>query len=104
MTQFAATLAEEITPPVTLLLYLGAAVLYHMWLFAADMSDSDESCRLVSEQLSQFFSHLTISLQGIQLTYDSMQLLSQRSGAGGDVLELHLKVAVVDFPPPNLDF
>lgn len=68
------------------------------------MSGSDEACRLVSKQLSDFFSNLTISLQGIELTYDSMQLLSQTSGADGDVLELHLKVAVLDFPPPNLDF
>lgn len=68
------------------------------------MSDSDEACRLVSEQLSQFFSRLTISLQGIELTYDSMQLLSQSLGADGDMLELHLKVAVLDFPPPNLEF
>lgn len=68
------------------------------------MSDSDEACRLVSEQLSHFFSKLTISLQGIELTYDSMQLLSQSKGADGDVLELYLKVAVLDFPPPNLEF
>ena len=68
------------------------------------MSDSDEACRLVSEELSQFFSCLTISLQGIELTYSSMQLLSQTSGSDGDVLELHLSVAVLDFPPPNLEF
>lgn len=68
------------------------------------MSDSDEACRLVSEGLSQFFSCLTISLQGIELTYSSMQLLSQTSGSDGDVLELHLSVAVLDFPPPNLEF
>lgn len=68
------------------------------------MSGSDEACRLVSEELSQFFSYLTISLQGIELTYSSMQLLSQTSGSDGDVLELHLDVAVLDFPHPNLEF
>ena len=33
-----------------------------------------------------------------------MKLCSQSAGAGGDVLELYLDVAVLDFPPPNLDF
>lgn len=71
---------------------------------AADMSGGDESSIRVSEGLSQFFSNLTISLQGIELSYSSMQLSSQNSGADGDLLELHLDVAVLDFPPPNLDF
>ncbi len=71
---------------------------------AADLSGADEASLLVSEELSQFFSNLTISLQGIQLSYNSMQLSSQTSGADGDVLELHLDVAVLEFPPPNLEF
>ena len=33
-----------------------------------------------------------------------MKMSSQTSGADGDVLELHLDVAVLEFPPPNLDF
>lgn len=70
----------------------------------ADASGADESSVLVSEQLSQFFSNLTISLQGIELTYDSMRLTSQPAEAGGDVLELFLRVAVLDFPPPNIAF
>ena len=70
----------------------------------ADLSDSDEELRLISEELSRFFSTLTISLQGIELTYNSMQLVSQSSGTEGDVLELLLDVAVLDFPPPNLEF
>ncbi len=71
---------------------------------AAEMSGADETSRLVSQELSRFFSNLTISLQGIELSYNSMQLSSQTSGADGDVLELNLDVAVLDFPPPNLDF
>lgn len=73
-------------------------------LCVADLSGADEEARLVSEELSQFFSNLTISLQGIELTYNSMQLVSQSSGADGDVLKLYLDVAVLDFPPPNLEF
>jgi hypothetical protein len=71
---------------------------------AADLSGADETALLVSGELSRFFSNLTISLQGIQLSYNSMKLSSQTSGADGDVLELHLDVAVLEFPPPNLDF
>ncbi|DBA71652.1 TPA: hypothetical protein ACH3X2_001108 [Trebouxia sp. C0005] len=71
---------------------------------SADLSGADEASLLVSEELSRFFSNLTISLQGIQLSYNSMKLSSQTSGADGDVLELHLDVAVLEFPPPNLDF
>ncbi len=71
---------------------------------AADLSGADEASLFVSEELSRFFSNLTISLQGIQLSYNSMKLSSQTSGADGDILELHLDVAVLEFPPPNLDF
>lgn len=75
-----------------------------MTAISADLSGADEASLLVSEELSRFFSNLTISLQGIQLSYNSMKLSSQTSGADGDVLELHLDVAVLEFPPPNLDF
>ena len=71
---------------------------------AADLSDIDESAQLISDELSRFFSNLTISLQGIELKYDSMKIASQSTGAGGDILELYLNVAVLDFPPPNLEF
>lgn len=77
---------------------------HHIGVRAVDLSGSDEGCRLISEELSKFFSTLTISLQGIELTYNSMQLASQTTGADGDVLELQLDVAVMDFPPPNLQF
>ncbi|DBB02325.1 hypothetical protein WJX82_005664 [Trebouxia sp. C0006] len=75
-----------------------------MTAISADLSGADKASLLVSEELSRFFSNLTISLQGIQLSYNSMKMSSQTSGADGDVLELHLGVAVLEFPPPNLDF
>ena len=70
----------------------------------ADAAGADDSSILVSQQLTNFFSNLTLSLQGIELSYDSMRLTSQPAGTGGDVLELFLKVAVLDFPPPNVAF
>ena len=73
--------------------------------YAADRSGTGEAARAsISEELSQFFSNLTISLQGIELSYNSMRLCSQNGGADGDLLELYLDVAVLDFPPPNIKF
>ena len=73
------------------------------WHHAGTQQHKDSS-PLISQQLTHFFSNLTIDLQGIELTYDNMVMTSQPAGAGGDVLELFLKVAVLDFPPPNVAF
>lgn len=72
--------------------------------YIADAAGSDQTSVLLSQQLTEFFSNLTINLQGIELSYDSMQLTSQPAEGGGDVLELFLRVAVLDFPPPNIAF
>lgn len=63
--------------------------------------DQASGATVVSAGLTDFFSGLTIDLQGPQLTYQSMAVVQSDGEA---LLDLRLSVRVLDFPPINLQF
>jgi hypothetical protein len=57
----------------------------------------------VAEEMSKFFSTLTLDLDGAQMQFASMRVLPG-TGFGGGLAEINLRLAVMRFPPLNVQF
>ncbi|GAX83478.1 hypothetical protein CEUSTIGMA_g10903.t1 [Chlamydomonas eustigma] len=67
---------------------------------------SDIPSQEVSEDLSNFFNHLLIDLQGVNLSFASMTIMTkdQNSTLTDPCVDLALTLKMVQFPPLNLKF
>ncbi len=75
---------------------------------ASPASSSDgEHCPTATAELTKFFNALLIDLQGVHLSFSSMDVSTHEEHSdtpGEPLIDLRLSVRMVSFPPLNMEF